>query len=134
MKIKYYHFRFATPKGEWDSKGGVTVCLRLNTDFQPPVPWSAGVAVCSRKDQFCRKTGREIAYRRSLGLCPTDDPLSLAVCADSDLTEDEIVFSPAERSVCTAPYAEPFFIAETLAYHALAIYGEHDTELYTKGS
>lgn len=85
MKIEYKHYRFTYEhyaSGKYFSgrhgvalryyrgqtwwtpteRGGYTECMLTIGD----VMVGYGVAECSRKDQFCYKTGREIAFGRAI--------------------------------------------------------------------
>ena len=53
--VTYKHFY---DRYDWGDLGGFTICV----DWKRKV---IGVAICSVKDQYCKKTGRELAKRRS---------------------------------------------------------------------
>ena len=61
-KIYYVHFRNYHPYmlDEISCKGGATVALRVMADNSVV----AATSVCSLADNFCRKTGRDIATAR----------------------------------------------------------------------
>jgi len=52
------HYR--VPKGTNVSPFGGLTCVTERT----PEGFRTGVALCSDKDNFCKKTGRELAYER----------------------------------------------------------------------
>ena len=58
-QIKYSHRRLRDENGEILIKGGVTYAYIEGDYFL-----IAGKAVCSEKDNFCKKTGRKLALRR----------------------------------------------------------------------
>lgn len=60
-KVYYFHLRNVHPQTNVISaKGGVTVAMKLGSNDII----GAAAAICSAKDNFCRKKGRDIALAR----------------------------------------------------------------------
>ena len=57
--LYFFHFRLFKDE-ELNARGGATVCAKI-TDHKTI---DFGIAVCSPSDNFCRKTGRELAEFR----------------------------------------------------------------------
>jgi hypothetical protein len=72
--FRIYHYRLYDPvTGIVLPKGGLTVaCVMVEGNM-----YEIGVSACSPVDQFCRKTGREIALERST-FHPSDVPDDMA--------------------------------------------------------
>ena len=63
-KPLYFHFRLLNPVlpgHQPNSKGGVTVCFVPESNGS----LSAGVAVCSPEDTYCKRVGRLISHGRA---------------------------------------------------------------------
>lgn len=66
----YMHFRRMEPDGNGGkrqaSKYAATVCILPGGEIEHLCTmFNTGVAICSKKDQFCRKVGRDIARGRA---------------------------------------------------------------------
>lgn len=59
---RFFHIRRYHPNG------GATVRVTGDTDF--PTQVSVQVAICSRKDPYCKKVGRELAASRTPKVIP----------------------------------------------------------------
>lgn len=57
--IYYKHIRLYDDEGNLKAKGGRTIAIELDGDN-----YKVGIAECSKRDQYCKKTGREIAASR----------------------------------------------------------------------
>lgn len=62
MSVKFFHIRNLTPYGDVSNNGGMTVAYQAKDK-----EIAYAVAVCSKKDNFCKKTGRDLAFSRLLG-------------------------------------------------------------------
>ena len=74
-ETKYWHYRLTEGDRIWDKpllKGGATVCAVIEGNRI-----RIGVAVCSLKDAFCRKTGRDVAREAAANVetCMTIEPV-----------------------------------------------------------
>lgn len=80
---RFFHIRGAT------HKGGATV--RVVGDMAKPGNVDVQVAVCSRKDNFCKKTGRDLAEKASIKAVPLRYlPQELARIEDKLIAEKRI--------------------------------------------
>jgi len=57
--IHYKHIRLYDDKGNLKATGGRTIAIE-----QDGINYKVGIAECSKRDQYCKKTGREIAASR----------------------------------------------------------------------
>jgi len=86
MKILFKHYRtndlYAMPKKGKPKKCWLWPLSWFNKNFDDPAPrggkticqiiLAEGEATCSMSDQFCYKTGRELAFERALEQVPGD--------------------------------------------------------------
>lgn len=68
MTVRFIHIRAADERRRIDSRGGATICYGFVADDVVAV----SASWCSWQDNFCRKTGREVAASRLKESGPMD--------------------------------------------------------------
>mgnify|MGYP000999290370 FL=1 len=60
--MKFIHLRPISPKNKYNAHGGITIA------YQPTNPneYKVAFALCSNKDNYCKRTGRDKATERFL--------------------------------------------------------------------
>jgi hypothetical protein len=71
MKTRFAHIRHFDTRGEYLAKGGETFCYTILDDGTLRV----SSAMCSLKDNYCRRIGRDVALGRMLNGRYTEYPL-----------------------------------------------------------
>jgi hypothetical protein len=71
----YYRKNGGMKWGWADERGGRTSCViwKNNETIKGMYTISTGTALCSMSDNFCYKTGRDLAFQRALEKLPPDD-------------------------------------------------------------
>lgn len=63
-EIYFLHLRYFDDSGRVLGKGGMTVAWKIVEDAEGEKKIKAGLSICSEKDNFCRKYGRNLAKGR----------------------------------------------------------------------
>jgi hypothetical protein len=105
--VRFFHIR---PVGvARNPKGGATVRVEGETDGGPV---RVQVAMCSKKDMFCRKTGRDTAAAKAVKTIPLNQLPHLLGRTEEKMYQQLRRVRPGDRHIHDYSFATKYFKAK----------------------